>query len=76
MLYGTVVTSEMMVAFEGKKGTGDRAVITPLMGSRVRLTAPRLFGARPVVWYRVVTSLPVGGIRWRSDHERYSSRTW
>uniref|UniRef100_A0A2P2P3F1 Uncharacterized protein n=1 Tax=Rhizophora mucronata TaxID=61149 RepID=A0A2P2P3F1_RHIMU len=45
-------------------------------GLRVMLTEPKLEEARPVVWNRVAMRTPEGGIRWRSDQERYSRRTW
>ncbi|KAK7284521.1 hypothetical protein RJT34_19267 [Clitoria ternatea] len=39
-------------------------------GYIVMLKEPKLSVARPVVWRRVVTSLPEGGKERRSDHER------
>lgn len=38
------------MAFEGEKGAGERIETTPVEGSRVRLTEPKLLVARPVVW--------------------------
>lgn len=47
-----------------------------VVGLNVALTEPKLLVARPVVWKRVVMSLPEGGKRWRSGKDRYSKRTW
>lgn len=38
------------MAFEGEKGAGERIETTPVEGSRVMLTEPKLLVARPVVW--------------------------
>lgn len=59
MLYGTVVMRERIVVLEGEKGAGDLSMGLPSM--EVRLREPKLAVARPVVWYRVVISLPEAG---------------
>lgn len=64
------------MAFDGEYGAGERTDTASVSGSRVMLTEPKSLVARPVVWKRVVTSLPEGEIRRRSEEERYSRRTW
>lgn len=74
MLYGTVVMRERIVVLEGAKGAGDFSIGFPSM--EVRLTEPKLAVARPVVWYRVVISLPAAGTERRSVGDRYCKRMW
>lgn len=76
MLYGRVLTKDKTVAFEGEYGAGDWIVIVLVKGLRVMFTAPKLEWARPVVWRRVVTRTPEGGIWRRSVHEKYCRRMW
>lgn len=75
MLYGTVLRRERMFAETVLLLGGWRDTI-PSEGSKVTLRDPRLSGARPVAWRRVVTRVPAGGIRRRSGHVRYWRRTW
>lgn len=70
MLYGSVLIRDKTVAFEGEKVTGDWIEMELVNGLRVMLTAPKLERARPVVWRRVVTSTPDGGIWRRSVQEK------
>jgi hypothetical protein len=74
MLYGTEVRTERIVVLEGENGAGDLSICFPSM--EVRLREPKLAAARPVVWYRVVISLPAAGTVRRSAGERYCKRMW
>lgn len=64
------------MAFGDEYGKGEETVIASVIGLRVMLTEPKLEEARPVVWKRVVMSVPEGGIWLRSEEERYWRRTW
>lgn len=74
-LYGTVlrrdkILQETVVLFGGWKETA------PFEGLKVALRDPRLSGALPVVCNRVVTRVPPGWIRRRSEKVRYCKRMW
>lgn len=75
-LYGTVLTEERRLAFDGEKGSRERMEILPVVESRVMFTDPKSLLAWPVVWRSVVTSEPDAVILRRSSGDMNWRRTW